>query len=130
MVVPIRRNSEADEVAQGREHDSKDPDIISHPVDSEAWEALDQFDPEFARTLGVSSLACRWMVSNLTTPKKQMNIFFVYVFIMPYNLSPSKCLKQCFIFLTIVILAPKDPKKEMNIFCVHRWKSRKNYDKG
>jgi hypothetical protein len=30
-------------------HDSEDPDIMSHPDDSEAWEALDRFDPEFAR---------------------------------------------------------------------------------
>jgi hypothetical protein len=29
--------------------DSEDPDIISHPADSEAWEALDHFDLEFAR---------------------------------------------------------------------------------
>jgi hypothetical protein len=28
---------------------SKDSDIMSHPVDSEAWQALDHFDPEFAR---------------------------------------------------------------------------------
>jgi hypothetical protein len=27
--------------------DSECPDIMSHPVDSEAWEALDCFDPEF-----------------------------------------------------------------------------------
>jgi hypothetical protein len=30
-------------------HDSEDPDIMSHPTDSEAWEALDHFDLEFAR---------------------------------------------------------------------------------
>jgi hypothetical protein len=29
--------------------DSEDPDIISHPTDNEVWEALDRFDPEFAR---------------------------------------------------------------------------------
>jgi hypothetical protein len=29
--------------------DSKDPDIMSHPVDAEAWHALDHFNPEFAR---------------------------------------------------------------------------------
>jgi hypothetical protein len=29
--------------------DSKDPDIMLHPADTEAWEALDRFDPEFAR---------------------------------------------------------------------------------
>jgi hypothetical protein len=42
---------------------SKDPDIMSHPADDEAWEALDRFDPEFVRDLGVSVLACQWMVS-------------------------------------------------------------------
>jgi hypothetical protein len=30
-------------------HDSKDPDIMSYPTDIEAWEAIDRFDPEFAR---------------------------------------------------------------------------------
>jgi hypothetical protein len=29
--------------------DSEDPDITSHPADTEAWEALDRFDLEFAR---------------------------------------------------------------------------------
>jgi hypothetical protein len=29
--------------------DSKDPDIMSHPVDAEAWQALDRFDLKFAR---------------------------------------------------------------------------------
>jgi hypothetical protein len=29
--------------------DSEDPDIMAHPADSEAWEALDRFDPEFVR---------------------------------------------------------------------------------
>jgi hypothetical protein len=46
--------------------DSKDPNILSHPIDIEAWEALDRFDPEFAGTPGVSALACRRLVSNLT----------------------------------------------------------------
>jgi hypothetical protein len=35
---------------------------------------------------------------------------------MPYNLSPNKYLKQGFVFLALVILGPKEPKKQMNIF--------------
>jgi hypothetical protein len=31
--------------------DSEDLDIMSHPADTEAWEALDRFDLEFARDL-------------------------------------------------------------------------------
>jgi hypothetical protein len=30
-------------------YDSEDTDIMPHPADSEAWEALDRFDPEFAK---------------------------------------------------------------------------------
>jgi hypothetical protein len=29
--------------------DSEDIDIMSHPIDAEAWQALDRFDLEFAR---------------------------------------------------------------------------------
>jgi hypothetical protein len=35
---------------------------------------------------------------------------------MPYNLPPKKCLMEWFIFLTLVILGPKEPSKQMNIF--------------
>jgi hypothetical protein len=30
-------------------HESEDPDIMSHSADSESWQTLDHFDPEFAR---------------------------------------------------------------------------------
>jgi hypothetical protein len=33
-----------------------------------------------------------------------------------YNLPPNKCLKEWFIFLALMILGPKEPKKQMNIF--------------
>jgi hypothetical protein len=29
-------------------HDSDDSDIMSHPANGEAWQALEHFDPEFA----------------------------------------------------------------------------------
>jgi hypothetical protein len=46
----------------GGKRDSEDIDIVSHPVDDEAWHALDHFDPEFARDprsvhLGLSTYA-------------------------------------------------------------------------
>jgi hypothetical protein len=37
---------------------------------------------------------------------------------MLYNLPPNKCLMEGFIFLALVILGPKEPKKQMNI-CLH-----------
>jgi hypothetical protein len=35
---------------------------------------------------------------------------------MSYNLPPNKCLKEGFIFLALVILGPKEPKRQINIF--------------
>jgi hypothetical protein len=35
---------------------------------------------------------------------------------MPSNLPPNKCLNEGFIFLALVILGPKESKKQMNIF--------------
>jgi hypothetical protein len=35
---------------------------------------------------------------------------------MPYNLPLNICLKQGFIFIALVILGPKQPKKQMNVF--------------
>jgi hypothetical protein len=48
-------------------HDSEDSDIMLHPTDGEAWQALDRFDPEFARDPRSITLVYRRMVSNLTT---------------------------------------------------------------
>jgi hypothetical protein len=33
--------------------DSEDSDIMSYPMDVEAWHALDRFEPEFGRDLEV-----------------------------------------------------------------------------
>jgi hypothetical protein len=95
--------------------DSEDSDIISHPADGEAWQALDHFDPEFARDhrsvrLGLS-----------TDGFQSHNIDSIPyscwpVFMMLYNLPPNICLKQEFIFLALVILSPKELKKQMNVF--------------
>jgi hypothetical protein len=49
-------------------HDSEDSVIMSHLAGGEAWQALDRFNPEFARGLGVFVLICGQMVSSHTMP--------------------------------------------------------------
>jgi hypothetical protein len=94
--------------------ESEDSDIISHPADSEAWQTLDRFDPEFARDPGSVHLG---LSTDGFQPHSTDSHSYSYwpVFMMPYNLPPDKCLKEEFIFLTLVILGPKEPKKQMNI---------------
>jgi hypothetical protein len=91
---------------------------MSHPADSEASEALDPFDPEFAWDprsvrLGLSTDGFH-PHSTVSSPDSCWPVF-----IMPYNLPPNKCLKQGVIFLALVIPGPKEPKKQMNIFFIH-----------
>jgi hypothetical protein len=96
-------------------HDSEDSNIMSHPADGEAWQALDRFDPEFVRDpksvrLGLSTDGFQPHITD-STPYSCWPIF-----VIPYNLPPNICLKQGFIFLALVILGPKEPKKQMNVF--------------
>jgi hypothetical protein len=81
--------------------ESEDPDIMSHPVDSEAWQAPDRFDPEFARDprsvhLGLST-------DGFHPHSIDSHPYSCWpVFMIPYNLPPDKCLKEGFIFLALV----------------------------
>jgi hypothetical protein len=91
---------------------------MSHLADSEAWETIDCFDPEFVRD--PRSLCLGLSTDGFPPYSNDSSLYSCWpVFIMPYNLSPNKCLKQDFIFFALVISGPKEPKKEMNIFCVH-----------
>jgi hypothetical protein len=90
--------------------DTEDPDIMSHPADTEAWEALDCFDPKFARDprsvrLGLSTDGFQ--------PHSEANspCSCWPVFIIPYNLPPNKCSEQGFLFLALVIPGPKELRK-------------------
>jgi hypothetical protein len=90
--------------------DSEDVDIMSHHADDEAWHVMDRFDLEFARyprsvRLGLSTDGFHPYSSDSTAYSCWP------FFVMPYNLPPNKCLKEGFIFLALMILGPKEPKK-------------------
>jgi hypothetical protein len=77
--------------------DSEDLDIKSHPTDTEAWEALDRFDPEFASDTRSVHLG---LSTDGFHPHNEASSQYscCLVFVMPYNLLPNKCLKQGFVF--------------------------------
>jgi hypothetical protein len=96
-------------------HESEDPDIMSHPTDSEAWQTLDHFDPDFARN--PRSVRLVLSTDGFQSHSTDSHSYSCWqVFVMPYNLHPNKYLKEGFIFLALVIPSPKEPKKQMNIF--------------
>jgi hypothetical protein len=90
--------------------ESEDPDIMSHPADNEAWLTLDCFDPEFVRD--PRSVRLGLLIDGFQPRIIDSHPYSCWpVVVMPYNLSPDKCLKEGFIFLALVILGPKEPKK-------------------
>jgi hypothetical protein len=95
--------------------DSEDVNIMSHPADAKAWHALDHFDPEFA--WDHRSVRLGLLTDGFQPYCSDSTAYSCWpVFVMPYNLSPNKCLKEGFIFLALVIPGPKEPKKQMNVF--------------
>jgi hypothetical protein len=96
-------------------HDNEDADIMSHPMDAEAWYALDCFDSEFAR--GPRSVHLGLSMDGFHPYSSDSTAYSCWpVFMMPYNLSPNKYLKKGFIFLVLMTPGPKEPKKQMYIF--------------
>jgi hypothetical protein len=65
---------------------------MSHPADSEAWKALDCFDPEFVRDPRSARLG---LLTDGFQPHSEASSPYSCwsVFVMPYNMSPNKCLK-------------------------------------
>jgi hypothetical protein len=98
-----------------RKRDSEDPDIMSHTIDGETWQALDRFDPKFAGDL--RSVRLGLSMDGFQSYSTDSSLYSCWlVFVMPNNLPPNKCLKHGFIFLVLVILGPKEPNKQMDIF--------------
>jgi hypothetical protein len=95
--------------------DSEDSDIMSHPADGAAWQALDCFDLEFARD--PRSVRLGLSMDGFQPHSTDSSPYSCWpVFVMPYNLPPNIWLKHGFIFLAFVIPGPKELKKQMNVF--------------
>jgi hypothetical protein len=88
---------------------------MSHPTDVEACHTLDRFDPEFARD--PRSVHLSLSTDGFQPYSSDSTVYSCWsIFMMPYNLAPNKCLMEGFIFISLVIPGPKEPKKQMNIF--------------
>jgi hypothetical protein len=83
-------------------HQDQDMNIMVHPSDGEAWQALDRFDPEFVRDPRSVRLG---LLTDEFTPFSRCSTPYSCcpIFMMPYNLPPTKCMKEEVTFLALVI---------------------------
>jgi hypothetical protein len=85
-----------------------------HPSNGDAWKALVTFDLDFAvepRNVRIG------LTTDGFTPFGQMASSYSCwpVFVIPYNLPPSLCMKYEFIFLCLIIPGPDHPGKKLNV---------------
>jgi hypothetical protein len=85
---------------KGGEKENKE--VMVHPLDSDAWKALDIFDPEFARD--ARNVRIRLMTDGFTPFSDNATSYSCWpVFAIPYNLPHSLCMKYEFTFLCLII---------------------------
>ncbi|GJR09007.1 zinc finger, CCHC-type containing protein [Tanacetum coccineum] len=93
----------------------RQPGVLSHPSDGEAWKNFDQRHPQFAAELrnvrlGLSTDGFTPFGMSLTTYSCGP------VIVTPYNLPPWMCMKIPYMFSTLIILGPHSPKNNIDVF--------------
>ncbi|XP_056691843.1 uncharacterized protein [Spinacia oleracea] len=88
---------------------------FAHPSDSEAWKHLDTTFPNFAlEPRNVRLGLCTDGFAPHGTFGSQYSCW--PVILTPYNLPPSMCMKRPFMFLSLLVPGPKNPKGNLDVY--------------
>jgi len=89
--------------------------IMAHPSDSEAWKHLDTCFPEFASE--PRNVRLGLCTDGFAPHGKFGGQYSCWpVILTPYNLPPSMCMKRQFMFLSLLIPGPKNPKGNLDVY--------------
>ncbi|XP_038687458.1 uncharacterized protein LOC119986835 [Tripterygium wilfordii] len=96
------------------EHQSE-ADMLCHPSDGETWKHFDQTYQDFASEPRNIRLG---LCADGFTPFGQSgkNYSCWPVILTPYNLPPGMCMKREFMFLTVIIPGPQNPKSRIDVY--------------
>ena len=93
----------------------REPGILCHPSDGEAWKHFDRSYPDFvAEPCNVRLGLC----ADGFTPYSQSSAPYSCwpVIVTPYNLPPELCMTIPYMFLTIIIPGPHNPKSRIDVY--------------
>ncbi|XP_042460322.1 uncharacterized protein LOC122043812 [Zingiber officinale] len=101
-----------------RWHDAerlKDDGVLRHPADGSAWKMFDEKFPTFAIDPRNVRLG---LATDGFNPFGSMSMTYSMwpVMVVPYNMSPWKCMKSENIMLSLLIPGPTSPRKDMDVF--------------
>jgi hypothetical protein len=88
--------------------------VMVHPSDSEAWKALDDFDPDFARD--ARNVRIGLATDEFTLYNMSASSYSCWpVFAILYNLPPALCMKYEYMFMCLIIPGPDNPRPSINV---------------
>ncbi|KAJ7975669.1 Transposon protein, putative, CACTA, En/Spm sub-class [Quillaja saponaria] len=89
--------------------------IMIHPSDGEAWKHFDDNYPSFSDE--PRNIRLGLATDGFCPFGHSSNGHSIWpVFVTPYNLPPNMCMKEQYLFLTLVIPGPKSPKQNLDIY--------------
>ncbi|KAM3397863.1 hypothetical protein P3S68_001377 [Capsicum galapagoense] len=93
----------------------KENGVMHHPSDSEAWKHFNESHPFFAAELRNVRLG---LCTDGFQPFSQSGRKYSSwpVIFTPYNLPPEMCMKEAYMFLTIIVPGPSNPKHKIDVY--------------
>ncbi|XP_072079067.1 uncharacterized protein [Arachis hypogaea] len=89
--------------------------VIEHPSDSKAWKYFDRKHPQFSQEpRNVRLGLCADGFTPFGQSGKQYSCWPIIV--TPYNLPPSMCMKTPYMFLSMIIPGPRNPKTRIDVY--------------
>jgi hypothetical protein len=88
--------------------------VMVHPSDSEAWKALDDFDPDFARD--ERNVRIELTTDGFSPYNMSALLYSCWtVFAILYNFSPTLCMKYEYMFMCLIIPGPDQHGSHINV---------------
>ncbi|KAL0345800.1 UNVERIFIED_CONTAM: hypothetical protein Sradi_4411300 [Sesamum radiatum] len=90
-------------------------EVMCHPSDVEAWKHFNETHPDFALESRNVRLG---LCADGFAPHEQYGKSYSCwsVIIKPYNLPPGMCMKYEYMFLSLIIFGPANPKRLINVY--------------
>jgi len=94
---------------------SRNPEVVAHPADSEAWKHFNDVHPSFS--LDPRNVRLGLCTNGFNPFGHSATPYSCWpVLITVYNLPPNMCMKDAYVFLSLIIPGPKSPCKEIDVF--------------
>ena len=97
------------------ENHGHDARVMCHPSDSKAWKHIEKSHPSFAAE--VRNVKLGLSIDGFAPYGALGKQYSSWPFIItPYNLPPSMCMKEPYMFLTALVPGPSNPKHKIDVF--------------